>query len=480
MAPRSTSPHIRDNTRSTPQSQYTNEVRAGGLGALREARARHRYGTRQLEAGQGYSRTPSTESDLYDRWLSGMRPTPNYPTMYGRSEEGAYAGFKNEGTLKAAIEGNADIRRDMDRDLFSALDDMASTNLDQLETDYGARRGEAFARDDWGNRPQPMAPTTYARPPADPNAPDLADDDKARTTAANRRSEFVYGGDNDANPFNDADPALIRARGDEYDAMLAANAPNEPVAEPKSVPKIGSRAASLSPQMVDRYYGNFARDAFVNDELDPWLATQSGKYLDQQDFAQQGLNTPVSEYTAMAGAEYGVDPNIVAGWYDDAGDVTDYRTQRDLEMIEDTGMLNTDFEQAAGKAEREQAALDALGDKEYDADVDDELNSQVFDATGGMLDADHLSTVLKVSPEDAHGIVTSDAYQMYAAEITDAMNLAQETGDPADLEETMTTILDTTRFANPRVYTALMAVYGDVPGGVTSDYVPTDYDVFGS
>lgn len=455
MAPRPTTPRLR------PDSRYTDEVRQGGINALRDARQRMRYGASNADVGQQYSQTPDSDNDMYDQWLGDLRPKGYEPT-FGRTEEGAYSGFKTEGGLKAAVLGRAETRRDADRAKFHALDRMSTNNLDQIDADYTKLHRDAMLKDDWNNVPEP-------------------------TAATNVSGWNTLGGQN---PMSAAAPTDAVMQATLPEVLMAGRRadPNDPLYDDPAVPGMpsdparkgggGSRQSTLNPEMVKREYGDYARDAYM-DDLDPWLAEQSGKYLDRAEFAEQGLNTPISEYGKAAGADYGVDADMVAGWYNKSDDIADYRNQRDLDLIDATGMPNADYEQALSAMERQQAADETANDRDDQESIDFQINDAAFQATGGLFDADSLATALDVSPIEAANVVASEAYQNYSYEIASAMDVASQTGDASGLSETMTMILNETQFKEPAIYKALQAVYGDIAGGVDADYIPSEYDVYG-
>lgn len=410
----------------TPDTSYTQAILSGGLAAVDAARQSRRYGTQAMADGAPYSQAPAQQNDLYDQWLSQVTPQ-GYDLNYGRTDKGAYAGFKTASDLKAAMRGRAESLRHGDQQVFSALDQMANQGLDRVSGDYTSRSHDANLKD-WT---RPIEPAAY--------------------TAPNGWSTAVGNA-----PMGPVNPEFTDQSG------------TTPPAAPAKGPALARQA---NPEAAAKTIGDYGRKSYMANELDPWLAKESGKYLQQEDFAQQGLATPIANYAARAGAEYGIDPNIVAGWYPDSSRLTDYKDQRDLATLDATGMPYSDYNSALDKMTAQQTALDKQATTDQVDAQAQEINARVYDATGGMVDATKLASQTGVQPIDTLNIVASDAYQGYAAEIQAALDEATSTGDPTVVSDTMTSVLTQAAFQDPALYDVLSAVYGD--------YTPSGFDLYG-
>lgn len=307
---------------ASPDSSYTDAIRKYGLAGINDARRSHRYGTDSIigpdgaPTGNPYQQAPTTQNDLYDQWLSQVTPQ-GYDVAFGRTPTGKYAGFDQLSTLQAATLGKANAIRDQDEQRFSALDQMANEGLDQVDTDYTKRRSAANLQD-W-TRP---APASASAAHTSPNG---------WSTAAGM------------DPLPTVDPvgheSEPRKPGDSIvDAVVTASQ--------AGVNHTPALARQANPEAASRTIGDYGRKSYMANELNPWLAQEGGKLLEQQDFAQQGLSTPLSAYAARAGAEYGIDPNVIAGWYSDEVDIADFEDQRNLDTLDATGMPYADYNTA--------------------------------------------------------------------------------------------------------------------------------------
>lgn len=464
MAPPS-APWLRSNNtqRTAPQSDYTRQVAEGGIGALQQARQQRRYGLTGAEQNYrdgGASGVPGVFSyagptgkpnDMYDQWLSQVTPqgAPATGYAYGRTEDGAYAGFKNQGTLQAALRGRAENIRGQDQEMFTALDQMANQGLDQLTSQYGQ------SEQDSADYQQSMVPK-YAE-------------------AQNKVDQFFPGQSLDR-MGNPGKPATV-AQGIVGDAKATAQAGINSIAD-QVIAAAGGRptARAQAEPIVLTDQGRAFYDAprseqsavkqqtrYVGQELKPWLANESAPLLDQQDFAQSGLATPIAAYAQRAGAEYGVDPNIVAGWYPNSSALTDARDQRDLAFLADQGMTASDYEQALRDMERQQNAAATTQDDQLAQDYD----AAGYELTGGQATTSELANVANLPIEDVYDILDSADYQFAQGKINEALS----TKDIGYIEETMTSVLDGAAFSDPAMLNILQTIY--------KDYIPSDYDLYG-
>lgn len=469
MAPPS-APWLRSNNtqRTAPQSDYTRQVAEGGIGALQQARQQRRYGLTGAEQNYrdgGASGVPGVFSyagptgkpnDMYDQWLSQVTPqgAPATGYAYGRTEDGAYAGFKNQGTLQAALRGRAENIRGQDQEMFAALEQMANQGLDQVEGTYATRRQENTDTE------------RYARQiPTLPDQP-LNVIPTAAGQAPRAQPSRVGTGDGQFQSIRDvSDPSVYQQPMPEGVLGNIVATMGATVAQPRqqSTNKGLTRADSAA---ADRYTGMAemqAKTDYVNKDLNPWLANESAPLLEQQDFAQSGLATPIAMYAQRAGAEYGVDPNIVAGWYPNSSALTDARDQRDLAFLEQTGMTASDYEQALRDVERQQNAAATAQDDQLAQDY----AAAGYELTGGQATTSELANVTNLPVEDVYNILDSADYQFAQGKINEALS----TQDLGYIEETMTSVLDGAAYTDPAMLNILQTIY--------KDYIPSDYDLYG-
>lgn len=438
-----------------PPSDYTAKIAESGLAGLDEARRARRYGVSGVQASLDEGRRPvyarpTGQSDPYQKWLESTAPTyASDDYAFGRTSDGAYAGFKTQGVLQSAIKGRAESLRGQDREMFGALDQMANENLDKVATDYKDKFGQNWmqAQDkrtgvlDDASASLDAFDAKEARPPR-PQMSDAGNGYKAGIDAD------AFGNKDLVHPENLLGSTVPQATG--------------PTMQ-RSSNESGVGYSSAGSQPLEQISTD--REAFVDNTLDPWRDREANKWLEQQDFAQQGYATPIQNYGLRAAAEYGVDPNIARGWYTDASAIGDARDQRDLEMLAATGMTNSDFMSAANAMlsdQEQQAEADtrAFTDQQTQA-VDD----MVYADTGGVIGADKLAQQVGINPTDVAAITGSEAFQTYTGEIYDAIG----SGDADYVTTTMSDVLRRAAFQDPALYNILQIVY--------KDYIPTDFSL---
>lgn len=459
MAPHS----LRPPKRQAPQSEYTRRIAEGGMAEYEAARAERRagvQGAQQNYADQGvfaYQQAPRQGGgDMYDQWLEALNvgaPSRDGQYAYGRTPEGSYAGFKNEGTLKAATRGRAENIRAEDRERFAALDAMASQNLDKVAADYDTALGEAaeFYRFDPNEITadqyrQYTQPALGAAKPARP--PGMSPTSATPGDIPRRSGEVLAPGDRNS-----------ERAGSEFGSRLADGVLERMAAD-------SDQQAQAIAASANRYTGMAKQEqqkGYQADKLNPWLADQGGRYLEAQEFAQQGLATPIDVYAQRAGAEYGIDPNIVAGWYPDASAIGDFRDQRDLGFLQETGMLPSDYEGALTDMERQaqEGEQGALTEQEQ---AIDQFGLQ---QTNGVIGTNELATAVNLEPLDVADLLSSPAFTDYTADIFSAL----QTEDADTVAATMTRVLDDAAYLDPALLNILQTVY--------KDYIPADYELLG-
>lgn len=171
-------------------------------------------------------------------------------------------------------------------------------------------------------------------------------------------------------------------------------------------------------------------------QLDDWYAQQAPALVEGMETANQIRSTPTREYEMRSGAEYGVDPNVVAGWFSMDDQVDDASDQRDLESLRDTGLPYSEQQQTLARL-----ASDAQTQQRQQADDDaQKLDDEVYGAT--TFPGRDLANATSVPLQDVHDITTSAGFQSYAEGVQQAVEIARadnplagtrgDAGDEAD------------------------------------------------
>jgi len=378
-------------------SSYTQDVNSRGIAAVQERRNRLGYGS-PLASQQrvGYmaqtGQNPVASSSVFDEWMSSMVPQ-GYGIALGQSEDGKYAGFKTEGELKAAIEGAAQTRRASDRNVFDQLYADAGANLDRTMSDWSTgRRNAQSAESDI--RAQIGRDMGIVLPSSNESGVGYGTAGLDRSVSG-LSSEPTY-----TKPAVGGDlPNLVSMLADKIGAT------NDPV----------KLRAQQSAKLWQAEQPSWQAQNDYQDSLDQWLADRSGKYLDQQEFAQQAANAPLSLYAAQAGAGYGVDPNILAGWFGTNEDNADFTAQRNADAINAYGMPYNEYQSALSGLERDaQAAAD-----QQTAAAETQMNNEVYAITGQ--DGGQLAQAVNMTPAQVYQMVGDPAFQEYAYTIDAAL-----------------------------------------------------------
>lgn len=235
------------------------------------------------------------------------------------------------------------------------------------------------------------------------------------------QAQAMYGTQQDAisASIKDVNPAAYRAAGFS-DAAKAATAP-------------GYKAAT------DR------------NQLNQWLGDTTDPYLSALELASQINQTPIRNYATVAGANYGVDPNLVAGWYPESSDITDYRQQRDLQAIQNYGMTQSDYEQWLAGQQRDVNAANNANADQQDADYLNYIYSQIG------LDGKQVAQNLDVTVPQLASLMSEPDFQTgYAAAMQALQN--NNGGDTAAMQQAVVDAL--APYANdPTMYGALSYLF---------------------
>jgi|GEM_PF-6520714 len=381
-------------------SDYTRDVAERGLQAVRDRRQSTQYGPNNRDAAleyllsSGYGRPAPTQA--YGQWAQsrGFQPQ-GYEIAVGQGG-GKYNGFETEGQLKSAVLGRSEMLRSQDQSHADQLARLADQYLSDAESQYGTQLqqgSEQIGRNVGYN-------------PAQAGARDLAS---------------TFTGMFDAGPESEFD-------------MLA------PV----------QRAVAKVPELAyDQGTGEY------EDTLNQWLGDTTAPYLDAIDTAQQIGSTPLRDYATLAGAEYGVDPNIVGGWYPTDSMIGDFRDQRDISAIEQFGMTDGEYQQFIDQQLRQQDQ-DAQSEQQgYDQQVAD----AIFQVTS--MDAGQLAQAADLDVEQLYSVVASEPYT--------ALNgmLGEIVATPEQDEQTIRQQVDDAlaqASADPALYRVLYAQWGGYGG----------------
>lgn len=121
---------------------FTQDVIARGADAFKDRRTSQQYDRSMYQQAfqqMGGQYQPYQQSGQYDQWRQqqGFMPD-NYTPTFGRTDDGAYAGFKTQGLLQAAVKGAGESLRDQDRYQAQALQQMADQQLQSVMSQYEA------------------------------------------------------------------------------------------------------------------------------------------------------------------------------------------------------------------------------------------------------------------------------------------------------------------------------------------------------
>lgn len=405
---------------------------------------------------------PRPQSAAFDQWLQQMQPQTvaggQNGYQLGQTKGGDYAGFKSSGLMKDAIDGNANRMRAQDQAIFGQLAQNAGQNLDRTAFDYTAQDTAsnigyqaqqialnnqfkqdhpAQTLDSWlgSGVPGPGAgapPLTYHGQVEPSGLPGVVNSvqhaaggaGNAVGHAAAAALPVIVGGPIVGaaaggaaawNATSGARDAVGSGANNVWNWMRGntdSGSSNNPVTGTLSMPPPAAAPGMMTPgqtaalQNVNDTFGlmqdNLAlaqQRADRQGSLNDWLGQNTDKYLNQQDFAANVQAMPVSVYGQRSGAQYGIDPNIVAGWYDPAHDVTDFGTQRNIQAINQFGVPFSDVQSAYNQM----YAGNAKGQAAYDSGQADGTG-QVFDPNG--------------QPVDVYGDGSPASYNQVIADVT--------------------------------------------------------------
>ena len=438
----------------------TDAIRRNGLQGLRDWE-QSRQGAadptmRRQFLESGGRPLSGADNPFYEQWSRGSTAPTQYDVLYGRTPEGDYSGFKNASDLKAAVQGYGETLRNEDRDRALAMQQLAEQYLGQMETDYeknyvrGVPTREEIARTQ--HMPSPGSPSemaaiaqvapqvevdprVYGGHMPSPGSPSemeaLMAFQTPGTIPTSGQADLVA----QMRGANDYLSTQTRRNADEASRRNADESANRRLADEMAA--VNTAGARLSAETAD--------DRAYNDALNSWLADNAGQYQDAIDAADLVMQEPGRDYWLKAAAEYGVDPNIARGWYDEASMIRDFTEQRDLAAIDQYGMPYSEFQGFIGDQQRaEDAAVD-------DAAAADEqaMDQYVQDVTG--FDPQQLATSADVNVPMLYDLVSTPEFQEATSAIINAA------ANPDDVQG----ILDQWMEQDPVLYRVLDSMFGD-------------------
>ena len=117
----------------------------------------------------------------------------------------------------------------------------------------------------------------------------------------------------------------------------------------------GTFGNGVTPEMSQRAIqaGQTQFDSYLP-KLQDWSPKQADPQVSALETANQIDQTPTREYATLAGRDYGVDPNLIAGWFPQASEVSDAATQRNLESLHAYGVPYNEQQGVLGDVQKQQ------------------------------------------------------------------------------------------------------------------------------
>lgn len=374
---------------------YTDDIAARGLQAILDRRSQQRYGrTAQDQALASYMQGDpfvGQQSPMYDAYRQSMRPQ-GYQQSFGRGD-GKYNGWDTQGLMTTELRGQAEMLREQDRMRAQALQSMIEDRLSGFEDRYLD------------------------------NLNDLSGTYQVQNTAA---------------------PG--------WQAGRAATAGKAPVYD-RVDDEMGSGIAAA---LKNRVHADQAQGAEIIGEDDPrvlynkalgdWLDRASDPWLDAGDFASQVEQTPLRDYAFQAGAQLGIDPALVAGWYPESSQIGDFTQQRDLESIDMAGMPYSEYQRALQQmqSDSEQAYSD------QDAAWQEQASNDIFNQYG--IDGRQLASSAQMTLDQLMSAVNSDNFLTLEQEVSAALS-------SGGLDEDTLNEIVAAANGDPATQRALLAIY---------------------
>lgn len=357
--------------RPPKQMSQTQAVAQGGKAALDQRRQAASYdlsgqaqGLKDLygqiqSQGSGYSTNPG-QTDAYAQWMQQRGfGAQDYPVTFGRTDKGAYSGFKTEGELKAAILGQSELTRQQDLDQAAALKDLMQSKLSGLDQQY----------------------TQNAATPTGASIASLA-----ALGNAGAREARTFGAVTGLGVA-----PQVAARTDQ-----------------------AAHVADVQQQRTGDYMG----------KLTDWYQKQAEPLVTGMETANQISRTPTRDYATVAGQGYGVDPNLIAGWFPTSGEITDAANQRNLQSLHETGLPYDEQQRTLQQLNTEQNTQA----KQATADQQVQMDNEIYQAT--TYPGDSLASAASLPIEAVHQIVTDPYFAGASSTVETVRSQAEAQHDP--------------------------------------------------
>lgn len=186
------------------------------------------------------------------------------------------------------------------------------------------------------------------------------------------------------------------------------------------------RAATIA-QVQGRKTGDYLG------QLNDWYQKQGEPLVQGIETANQITQTPLRDYELKAAADYGVDPNLAAGWFPESGNIADAANQRNLESLNQTGLPYSEQQSVLQQmtSDQSQQAKQATADQQL------QMADDIFGVTN--IDAGTLASSTHLPLDALHQVVTDPAfgYDSYAKSVEDtiAADPAAANGDPTAIQD---------------------------------------------
>jgi hypothetical protein len=189
-------------------------------------------------------------------------------------------------------------------------------------------------------------------------------------------------------------------------------------------------------------------------EMAKWKESETGRLCDVGAAGQQIANVPISQLAQVSAGEYGIDPYLARGWFDQGLDAKQLARERDSESIRQYGVPYKEY----------QATLEQQG-KDTEAQAQEMFNQDVYSRTG--VAGDELAQKSGLAPEQVLGIMDDPMFTSLTDEVDAAVGDAQnalETGDEGSISEAAQN-LEQTRAKiqsgyDPAIVSLVEAIYG--------------------
>lgn len=375
--------------RPPPQSHQTAAVAQQGRAAIDARRQAANYGLTQQNLGlqdlyAGGAPTHPGQTDAYTQWVQQQGfGQQDYPQTFGRTDSGAYAGYKTEGELKAALLGRSELARESDMAQADALKSTLNGRLDDLGSQYN----------------------DSAASPIGANIAALASLGQHASQVGSLRGQVPGWGQ----------APLLRA----------------------------ADRSSLIADVQQRKTGDYLNN------LDSWYAQQADPLVTGMETANQIEQTPTRDYATKAGADLGIDPALVAGWFPMASEIPDAAAQRNLESLHTYGLPYSEQQGALADMATQQSQQTKMAAE----DQQQQMADDILGATS--MDAGAISSKADLPVDEVHNIIQTPEYADAAQQIEQALAIP----DPDAADKQFQDIVES--LANdPALQRLLVAQYG--------------------